>query len=674
MLQPLPQSLITVLDASAELHVLHRDVETRSLANLKTVGAHQYAADPTTEILCVAYAIDDDPAQLWVPSDPLPAPVIEAASSPNWLVVAHNDQFETAIEHRVLAPRYGWPLIPLDRHRCTMAAALAAGLPARLGALADALELAHRKDVAGERLMHQLAKPRRARKDEDVAGIYWFDDAERLQRLYDYCRQDVEVERELFDRLPPLSPAEQALWALSTTINRRGFCVDRAFAEAARQIAQEATPELDQELARVTGGAATSIHQIARLTAWLAAQGCAVKSLARKGIEQQLLDDELPATVRRALEMRRDGAQAATKKIDALLARAGEDDRIRGAFRYHGAATGRWSGEGFQAQNLKRPAVDDLEAAIAAVATGSYEHVRRLYPQPLSVVGDCSRSMIVAAPGHVLIGADFSAIESRVLAWVAGERWKLDAYRRFDATHDPRDEPYLATACAIFHKPAGTYTKQSPERGVGKTCDLAFGYSGGLAAWRKFEPDRFSDIEVETFKNEWRAAHPNIKRFWYDVDRAAWTAVRERGRVVRCGQVAFRNNGAFLHLKLPSGRKISYPNPRIKAEDEQHQSVVFSDNASGQFKDCRGGLGAYGGLWTENVVSGIARDLLADAMLRVEAAGYPIVLHVHDEVVAEVPEGFGSLEQFTHLMTRKPAWALDLPIAASAWRGPRYCK
>ena len=200
--------------------------------------------------------------------------------------------------------------------------------------------------------------------------------------------------------------------------------------------------------------------------------------------------------------------KAAVKKIDALLARAGDDDRVRGAFRYHGAATGRWAGEGFQPQNLKRPVVDDLAAAIDAVATGDYEHVKKLYPRPLAVVGDCSRSMITAAPGHVLIGADFSSIESRVLAWIAGEGWKLDAYRRFDATRDPRDEPYCETACKIFRVPSGTYTKDSPERSVGKTCDLAFGYQGGLNAWRKFEPDKFTDAEVETFKTEWRAAHP----------------------------------------------------------------------------------------------------------------------------------------------------------------------
>jgi DNA polymerase len=281
--------------------------------------------------------------------------------------------------------------------------------------------------------------------------------------------------------------------------------------------------------------------------------------------------------------------------------------------------------------------------------------------------------MIIAAPGHVLIGADFSSIESRVLAWVAGEEWKLDSYRRFDATRDPRDEPYCITACKIFGVPDGSFDKNSPERAVGKTCDLAFGYAGGLNAWRKFQPDQFSDQEVEKFKTDWRAAHPAIKRFWHKIDRAAWTAVRERGRITHCGPVAFRCAGAFLQLKLPSGRKLSYPQPRIVG-DEHEQSVVFADNGAGQFKDCRNGHGAYGGLWTENVVSGIARDLLVDAMLRLEAAGYPIVLHVHDEIVAEVLEGCGSTEDFTQLMTRRPSWALELPIAAGAWSGPRYCK
>ena len=621
---------------SAVQHVLHRDYETRSRAVLKIVGTHRYAADPSTEILCAAYAIDDEPVRLWTPGDPVPSEFIEAANNPLWVVAAHNDAFEAAVEQHILAPRYGWPLIPLERHRCTMALSLAHGLPARLDAAADALELANRKDAAGQRLMHQTAKPRRPHKDEDPAGTYWFDDAERLKRLYSYCQQDVEVERELYQRLPALSSSEQQLWESSSRINERGFCVDRKFAEAARRIAQAAAPEIDQELAEITGGVVTGINQVARLTAWLQQQGCAVEKLDKKAIEKLLLDPGLPPQVQRALELRLGGAQAAFKKIDALLARAGDDGRVRGAFRYHGAATGRWAGEGFQPQNLKRPAVDDIEAAVAAVATGDYAHVRSLYPRPLSVVGDCSRSMICAAPGHMLIGADFGSIESRVLAWIAGEEWKLDSYRRFDATGDPRDEPYCVTACRVFGKPIGTYTKDSPERGVGKICDLAFGYAGGLGAWRKFEPDRFTDEQVRAFCHDWRAAHSNIKKYWSRLDRAAWTAVQQRGRVVRCGPVVIKTTGTFLQLKLPSGRKLSYPQPRVIG-DSREQRVVFTDNAAGQFTDCRHGKGAYGGLWTENVVSGIARDLLAEAMPRIEAAGYPIVLHVHDEIVCEVP-------------------------------------
>ena len=553
--------------APVERHILHRDYETRSRASLKACGAARYAADPSTTVLCMAYAVDDGPVQSWLPGNPVPKEFIEAAADPGWIVAAHGDHFETAIEQHVLQP-LGWPLIPLERHRCTMSMSLALGLPAKLSSAADALELENRKDAAGERLMHQMSKPRRARQGEDSADVHWFDDADRRQRLYDYCRQDVEVERELHNRLRPLSTSEHALWALSGQINERGFHVDRQFAEAARRIAQAAAPEIDAELAELTAGAVTGINQVARLLQWLLNQGCIVPTLGRKAVEKLLEQAELPPVVQRALELRLGGAQAAVKKIDSLLARAGADDRVRGAFRYHGAATGRWAGEGFQPQNLKRPVIDDVAAAIDAVATGDYTHLKKLYPRPLAVVGDCSRSMIDAAPGQVLIGADFSSIESRVLAWIAGEGWKLDAYRRFDATRDPRDEPYCETACKIFGVPSGTYTKDSRERGVGKTCDLAFGYQGGLHAWRKFESDKFSDAEVETFKTEWRGAHPAIKRFWYDIDRAAVLAVRERGQVVRCGRIDLKTTGASLALKLPSGRKIYYPQPRLSMKVE----------------------------------------------------------------------------------------------------------
>ena len=224
--------------------------------------------------------------------------------------------------------------------------------------------------------MLMMAKPRKPHKDEDPKQLYWFEDQDRLGRLYEYCQADVESERELFARLPPLSPSEQALWILDAKINQRGFQIDRSLAEAARKIAQAAGPEIDSELATVTGGAVTTVNQIAKLQAWLGQNGCAVKDLQKKTVEKLLEDAELPSKVQRALELRQDGGQAAVKKINALLQRAGIDGRVRGALQFHKASTGRWAGEGFQPQNLKRPQVEDLEAAIAAVATGDYEHVR----------------------------------------------------------------------------------------------------------------------------------------------------------------------------------------------------------------------------------------------------------------------------------------------------------
>jgi DNA polymerase len=641
------------------------------LLALNTVGAYRYAADPGTEVLCCAYAVDDEPVQLWTPGAPVPPEFYEAATNPNWIAVAHNAAFEMAIEQYCLGPRFGWPTIPIERQRCTMAMSLALALPAKLEAVARALELQHQKDVPGHRLMMMLARPRKARKDEEPGRVYWFEDPDRLSRLYEYAEADLAAERELFQRLQPLSSSEQALWALDARINQRGFGIDRSLAEAAQKIAQAAAPEIDRELAAVTAGAVTSIHQVARLQVWLRGNGCAVDDLQKKTVET-LLGAELPSNVRRALELRQDGGQAAVKKIGTLLQHASADDRVRGALQYHKASTGRWAGTAFQPQNLKHPKVDDIEAAITAVKTGDYEHVRKLYPQALSLLGDLGRSLIVAAPGHKLIGADFSAIESRVLAWVGGEQWKLDAYSRYDATQDPRDEPYCILACRMLHVPDGTFTPDSPERKIGKTADLACGYMGGASAIEKFAPGVFDEAQREQIKTEWRAAHPNIKRFWYDLDRAAWTAVQDRGRIVPCGPVEFRAMGTFLFLKLPSGRKLAYPDAWAKQIDPQHGVVVFNDNSAGGWRACRDGRGAYGGVWTENIVQAIARDLLAEAMLRVESAGYRIVLTVHDEIVAEVPDGFGSTEEFTRLMTRKPAWAPTLPIAAKAWSGTRF--
>jgi DNA polymerase len=426
--------------ATSTQHVLHRDYESRGVLKLEDVGAWKYAADPHTEILCCAYAVDNDPVKLWLPSDPPPPEFFEAAQNSDWETAAHNAQFEIALEHFILCRRYGFPKFPLSRQRCTMAMALACSLPPKLELAADALELIHRKDKAGQRLMLMLAKPRRPRKDEDPQSLLWFDDEERRQRLYDYAKKDLEAERELYQFVRPLSAEELELWQLDVRINARGFHVDRELAEGARAIAQSAAPELEAELTYITNGTVTSINQVARLKAWLAEQNCAVDTLDKTAVEELLRSSDLAAPVRRALELRQGGAQAAAKKITALLTHCGPDDRIRGAFRYHGASTGRWTGNGLQPQNLKHSTTEDLNAAIVAISTGNYAHVRNLYPQPLKVIGDLSRSLICAAPGRRFIGADLSSIESRVLAWVADEEWKL---AREDGESRDRGNDYI---------------------------------------------------------------------------------------------------------------------------------------------------------------------------------------------------------------------------------------
>ena len=595
---------VSSIIADTVVHFLHRDYETRGVLDLRKVGAHRYAADPRTEVICCAFAGDDGPVKLWIPGDPIPPEFIAAANSPDWIAVAHNDAFETLIERHIMGPQYGWPLIPVECHQCTMTMALAAGLPAKLERVADFLELANRKDAAGQRLMHAMSKPRKPRKGEDPEGIYWLDDPERLQRLYGYVRQDVEVERELHGQLKPLSEAEHALWLLSNKIADRGFYVDRDFIAAAKAIAAAATPEIGAAIAKVTDGVVTSIDQIARLMAWLKQRGYAAKSLGRKAVEKQLEKTDLSPLVRRALELRLGGAKAAVKKFDSALVYAGDDDRIRGSLRFHGARTGRWSGQGFQPQNLKRPEIADVDAAIAAVLTGNIVHVRAKFEKPLAILADVSHGMICAAPGCELIGADFRTVEARVLAWLANETWKVDVFRRFDATGDFTTHPYVIAAAKALRLPVGSIKKKTPEYHAGKISELAFGYQGAIGAWRSFDTDRHSDEEVIAFCKAWRAAHPNIVKLWHALNDAALNAVHERGRVTyrAHNRIRFKCEDAFLLMRLPSGRRLTYPAPRI-VETDRGYSVVFTDNGDGRVSDFRG----YGGSWTENAVSGIAR-------------------------------------------------------------------
>jgi DNA polymerase len=453
-------------------HILHHDVETRSAADLTAVGAHRYAADPTTEVLCLAYAVNDERVRLWVPHEPVPAEFIEAANNPNWLVVAHNDQFERLITQYILGPQHGFPMVPIGRRRCSMAATLAAALPASLEKAVEALGLPHEKDKAGQALMRRMAKP--------LPGGAWIEDTASREQLHAYCRADVEAERALYRALPPLTADEQALWELDAEINERGFHVDRALLEAARDVVIEAEVRLQEEFAAITG--LDSTNQRDKLVAWLGEHGCEVEDAQKGTLAHALRRKDLAPEVRRAIELRRQLAHASANKIKALLAWRGGDDRVRGTFRFHGAGTGRWTGYGVQPQNFKRDA-EGTEAKVAAVMHGE------VLASPVEAVGDIARSMICAAPGRRFLIADFSGIESRVTAWVSEQESKLAQWRAFDASGALQDDPYflLGRACGQPEETA---------RATGKTADLAFGYMGGPKAWERLAPE--SDASDES--------------------------------------------------------------------------------------------------------------------------------------------------------------------------------
>lgn len=667
---------------------LHLDFESRSTIDLTKCGLYVYAAHPTTDVICAAYAVEDEAPKIWIPRQPVilgdhvgeigdydvPAG-LDYVIKENWTIIAHNSAFERIMWRDILTPRYGWPEPRLEQFRCTMTQSYAMSLPGKLEKALPAIGLDIRKDMRGHALMLQMCAPRKARKGEDKKAVHWFEDKARLERLYEYCKQDVECERELDKRLLALSDSETRLWHLDQVINGRGVHVDKELCEKALQVVGSAAAALDDEMRAITDGAVSRCTNVGELAKWLRELGFPTESLDKEHIDEMLVRTDLPAEVRCVLDLRRESAKAAVKKIDALLAGSNQDGRARGLLQFHAAGTGRWAGRRFQPQNIKRPELDE-DDAIEAVSTGSAEYVRLLYGEPLSVVGDCLRGMVTASPGNRLIAADFSNIEGRVIAWLAGEDWKLDAFRAFDKGlgHDI----YHITAGEILGKAPGKVTKEE-RQGYGKVPELALGFQGGVGAFQKMAHNygvSISDQRADEIKVAWREKHPNVVKFWYDLERAAKDAITHRGQVYRCGRIAFRVAGSFMFMRLPSGRSIVYPYPCIKPKlcpwGEMRDQVCYqgTDTYTRKWGDCF----AHGGLLFNNAVQGTARDIEAEAMLRVEAAGYPNVLNCHDEVVCEVPIGFGSVEEFEKLMTMLPTWAGGLPIAAAAWEGQRYRK
>jgi DNA polymerase bacteriophage-type len=638
--------------------ILHFDFETRSAADLEAVGAYQYASHPSSDVWCCAYSVDAGEVKLWRRGDPVPKEFVEATRNPEWTFAAHNLAFERLIVRDIMAPRYGWPLLPDERLCCTMARALSLALPGKLENVAKALGLEHQKDAAGARLMREMSRPRDPQAGEDPNGIYWQDDPEKIERLHRYCVQDVETERALHRRIGFLPPAEQRVWEHNLLVNDRGLYIDGDLLDTGLRAADELEAEIKRAIADVTAGKVTSIHQTQRVLTWLEENGHKVENARKPTLQKELANGSAPPEAKRVMELRLDGASAAVKKLRRFQNWRGTDGRARGAMYYHGGATGRWSSKGIQLQNLKKPATDDL----GAVISGKIEN--------LSDAADLGRAVICAGADRRFLLADFSGVESRIGAWVAGESSKAKQWKRFDDTGDPKTEPYYILGLK-FGLPEDTARK------IGKVADLAFLYCGSIGAWRNLsKDDGRSDKDILSLRDLWRNAHPNIVRMWKTCERAALRAMHNPGATIPAGKLSFRYDGEFfLFMRLPSGRELAYPEPRLITDKFGREAIIFKDNANGKFVDCRHGQGAFGGTWFQNAVQAIARDILAEALLRLEAAGYPVVLHIHDEVVCEVPNGVGTLEEFAKLMTTLAAWADGLPIAIGKPRnGQRFAK
>ena len=700
---------------------LYIDFETRSPVELKTAGLKRYAKHPQTEVLMMCWAIGDEPFQLWQQGQPIPERVRVHVQS-GGIVVAHNAQFELAIWNYVMA-RHGWPRLPIEQVRCTMAACYAMSLPGALEDAGRALGLSIHKDTEGRALMLKMCKPR-GFEGGGTIPVY-FSTPEALVRLGKYCIQDGEVEREIYRRVLPLAPREQHLWVLDQYINLRGIPFDMSALSGAIDLAADEKDRLDEEMAKVTQGAVTACSAVAALKEWAADYGVIQESLAKAELAELLTEDELPRPVERALELRLASSRfTSISKLRAIRDRE-VNGRVSYTLQFHAATTGRWAGRGIQPHNFTRDLPDDpaqVEEIMEALRTRNAPALRA-FGEPSTIISKCLRGFIHAAPGKQLMGGDFASIEGRGIAWLAGEEWKLQAYREIDANPDLADMYERAYAKTFGIDPNKVDKNQ---RQVGKVMELAFGYQGGVGAFAKMAKgakilvvkeltpaviekakamggQAFTEYAANEFKEGWRKAHTMIKTYWFDLEQAAIRAVENPGAIFTAGwkgrDVAFRMRGSMLWCKLPSQRVLCYPYPQIRFDSYYDRKVLTIKSVPDQIVwatytgqkergeanttyivDDPGNtkqwsrISTYGGKLSENITQAICRDLLADAIRRVEKAGFQVVAHVHDEIIVEGVYDAEDRMAFEILMCTVPDWAKDFPISAGCWLSPRYRK
>lgn len=646
--------------------VLSIDLETYSDINLPDCGAYRYVRGDF-HILLFAYAFDDDPVRIVdiARGEKIPQEVVDAIFDDKIIKSAWNAQFERIC----LSQYFGTQLSP-DSWQCTMVWAASLSLPLALKNAAAVLKTGEQKDKAGEALIKYFSVPCRATKANGGRTRNLPEHApEDWQRFKEYCMQDVRTEREIRRKLEmfPMSESEWNYYHMDQRINDRGVMIDKTLVEQAITCDLLLSEEMTKRAYELTG--LENPNSVSQLKGWLEARGIEIDSLGKKNVAALIKDLDKHSIDTEAIEMmklRLQMAKSSVKKYQAADRYICEDGRAHGLFQFSGAnRTQRWAGRGIQLQNLPQNHIATLDEARELLKMGCFDMLELIYGNTPDILSQLIRTMLIPKPGHIFIVSDFSAIEARVLAWLAGEQWRIDAFIR-------GEDIYCASASQMFGVPVESHGINGELRQKGKVAELACGYggaSGALISMGALDKG-LKEKELPGIIESWRTSNPHIVQFWWDLENAAIATIKDHeDRMV--GRVGFRYSANTLWMVLPSGRRLAYLKPKLMPNRFGKMAMTY-EGLDQNNKWAR--VETYGGRITENCCQATARDLLAEAMWRMEKAGLSIVGHVHDEVILEEPEGSVTVDEVSAIMNRNPAWADGLPLSSKGYWGRYYFK
>lgn len=650
------------------------DVETYSSVDIKESGAYKYIESPDFEILIIGYALDDGPVKIvdLAQGEEMPEEFEEALLDPDCVKVAHNAVFE-----RLSFKRIGYN-VPAEQWYCTSVKAAYCGLPLSLDGVSKALNLTDKKLDTGKALIKYFSCPCKATRVNGMRTRNYPEHAPEKWEMYkEYNKYDVLAEREIFKRLEAyiIPNIEHKMYVLDQNINDRGILVDMELAESAIAVDNTYTSILTQHAQQLTG--LENPNSPVQIRQWIEkATGCVVMSLSKETMPDLMKEFADYPDVIELLNIRKKLSKTSIKKYYAMLNCAMKDHRVRGTFQFYGAnRTGRWAGRLLQLQNLSKNHISHIEVPREMIRARDWESVEMMYDDVADILSQLVRTALIASPGKVFSVADFSAIEARVISWLANEKWRMDVFHG-------DGKIYEATGAKMFNVPISAITKGSVLRDKSKISELALGYEGSLGALKRMGGERMglSDTEMMSLVRKWRSANPAIVDMWKEIDEASKEAVRyQRPVSCTCRNIIFDCNGEFMTIQLPSGRKLFYYGPKFKDKKIGcstmptrvlcYQGVVQETKQWGE-------IDTYGGKLTENIVQAISRDLLGNSMLNLEANDYHPVCHIHDEVLCEVPEENAQAyyEEMASIMGTPPEWASDLPLRADGYTTPFYLK